>query len=311
MKSGSNIRTAVCFVAGLFVLLAVTSYLVRPIEGEVYDIISTREKIEQIEREDEDTIDVLFAGDSLVFRAISPRLIFDLTGITSYDLSDGAMRLSDQTVLIRNACTRQNPKLIVLEADVMTKAASPYKDDFALPTNLVEKVFPIFHYHNFYKAFPVFDDEEITGELKGYQPEDDISPYEGSLDYMTDDAEPISIPELNLGYLEEIVEFCGERDIKLLVMAIPSAWNYDKEKHRTIQEWSDAHGIEFVDLNLANDEIGIDWSVDTKDAGDHMNLAGSEKVSEYIAKYLENNYDLPDHRGDERYSEWSKPYEFD
>ncbi|MCR4589269.1 MAG: SGNH/GDSL hydrolase family protein [Lachnospiraceae bacterium] len=289
-------KKAICLIVGFLLLLMITSYLVSPEEGEVYDIISTRKKIEDISRERANSIDVIFAGDSLVFRDISPQIIMDLTGISSYDLSDGAMRLCDQNVLIRNFCRRQDPKLLVLEPDVMTKDASPYKDDFALPTNFIEKVFPIFHYHMFYKGLNLFGENEGSTGIKGYQPEDTVDPYEGSPDYMLAEAEPVEIGELNQWYMEKIVAFCRDRDIKLLLMALPSPANYNKEVHKVVQAWADEHGVDFVDLNLANEEIGIDWKTDTKDAGDHMNTAGSEKVSAYIAEYLDDNYDLPDRR---------------
>ncbi len=297
-------KKAICLMIGFFFLLFLTSYLVSPEEGEVYDIISTRRKIADIHLEKENTIDVIFAGDSLVFRDISPLRIWEKSGITSYDLSDGAMRLCDQCVLIKNFCRRQSPKLLVLEADIMTKDASPFKDDFAIPTNMIERLFPIFHYHTFYKGFNIFDENEGASGTKGYQPEDTVEPYEGSLDYMTEDAEPVEIGELNLIYLDRIVDFCGENDIELLILALPSPGNYNKEVHKAVQEWADDKGTEFVDMNLFYEELGIDWAKDTKDGGDHLNRSGSEKVSDYIAGYLRENYDLPDHRDDPEYSDW-------
>ena len=151
-------KKIVIFLIIFIVLLWVASLAVKPYGGEVYDIKSTDMKIRDIRTEADDTIDVLFAGNSLVFRDISPLQVWDLTGITSYDLSDGAMRLCDQYTLIKNACTRQKIKLIVLEPCMFFSDASPYKDDFALPTNLIEKIFPIFHYHTFYKAWRLSDD---------------------------------------------------------------------------------------------------------------------------------------------------------
>ena len=302
-------KRAICFAAGAVILLFITSYLVSPREGVVYDIISTREKLAEIALEKDDTIDVLFAGDSLVFRAISPLQIWGLTGITSYDLSDGAMRLCDQNVMIRNACKTQKPKLLVLEADIMSMAASPYKDDFALPTNLIERIFPIFHYHIFYKAWKPFEKgEDLSVLRKGYKPSDAVSPYEGSTDYMQEEAKPMVIEPLNQKYLGEISAFCRDNSIELLVLALPSAGNYNRETHKTIQEWSDAHDVTFLDMNLMWEDIGLDWNTDTKDGGDHMNSSGAEKVSAYIADYLEENYELTDHRDDEFYEDWNKDY---
>lgn len=299
-----ELRTAICFISILIILLALASYYVRPAEGEVYDIISTREKIAQLDREKDNSIDVLFAGDSLIFRSISPRIVYDRTGITSYDLSDGAMRLCDQCVLIKEACRRQKPKLLVLEADVMTRSSTPYKNDYALPTNLIEKVLPIFHYHAFYKSLSFFGGEEEYDDLKGYQPIDEVSPYEGDPDYMTDDADKVSISIQNRAYLDDIVSFCDENDMDFMVMAVPSPVNYNKEVHNTIRSWCDAHDTEFVDMNYLCDEIGIDWNTDSKDGGDHLNRDGSGKVSAYIAEYIKERYDLCDHRGDRYYSDW-------
>ena len=40
-----------------------------------------------------------------------------------------------------------------------------------------------------------------------------------------------------------------------------------------------------------------------------MNVLGSEKVTEYLASYLAEEYDLADHREDEAYASWHELYE--
>ena len=302
-------KRAICFTIALIILLGLASFAVSPGGSEVYDIVSTKKRIEDIRSEAPGSIDVLFAGNSLVFKDISPLQIWDLTGITSYDLSKGAMRLCDQCAMIINACRTQTPKLVVLEANTMFTEASPYKDDFALPTNLIEKILPIFHYHIFYKAWHIFDDGEgLTRLRKGYMPSYGINEYFGSYDYMEEEAEPQEIKRLNREYLDTIADYCRKNDIELLVAAFPSPANYDRETHRAIQDWADEYGVEFVDLNLKLDEVGIDWATDTNDAGDHMNFEGSMKVSEYMADYLKEHYELEDHRDDESYDSWNKDY---
>ena len=56
--------------------------------------------------------------------------------------------------------------------------------------------------------------------------------------------------------------------------------------------------------------MDIDWAHDTADFGDHMNFAGAQKVSSYIADYLADTYDLPDHREDAAYSDWNDVVEW-
>ena len=41
----------------------------------------------------------------------------------------------------------------------------------------------------------------------------------------------------------------------------------------------------------------------------HLNVYGATKYTLYFSKYLKNNYDLPDHRGDKKYSSWVDEYE--
>ena len=63
-------------------------------------------------------------------------------------------------------------------------------------------------------------------------------------------------------------------------------------------------GLAYLDLNLLQDEVPIDWETDTKDGGDHMNAWGAEKVSAYLAQYLKEQYGLTDHRKEEGYADW-------
>ena len=54
------------------------------------------------------------------------------------------------------------------------------------------------------------------------------------------------------------------------------------------------------------DEIGIDFSRDTYDAGLHLNLSGAEKMSVYFGKILTERFALEDHRSNAALKEqWS------
>ena len=64
-------------------------------------------------------------------------------------------------------------------------------------------------------------------------------------------------------------------------------------------------GCEYIDLNLKNDTLKINWETDTRDAGDHLNYRGAVKVSDYLAKYLKSSGKLIDHRGEADYKLWA------
>ena len=75
-------------------------------------------------------------------------------------------------------------------------------------------------------------------------------------------------------------------------------------KHNGVERVASELGVDYVDLNLgdAATSIGIDWSTDSLDGGDHLNYSGAEKVSTYLGAYLKETYGLTDHRDDTSYS---------
>ena len=54
--------------------------------------------------------------------------------------------------------------------------------------------------------------------------------------------------------------------------------------------------------NFLNMDIGIDWTRDTRDKGNHLNYSGAKKTTAELGKYLAENYTLPDRRNDEKIS---------
>ena len=55
--------------------------------------------------------------------------------------------------------------------------------------------------------------------------------------------------------------------------------------------------------------MGLDYNTDIADYGTHVNSTGAEKCTDYLGKYLDENYSLPDHRNDSKYSRWKTSYE--
>ena len=49
--------------------------------------------------------------------------------------------------------------------------------------------------------------------------------------------------------------------------------------------------------------MGLDFETDYADAA-HLNYKGSPKFSKYLGAWIKENYDIPDHRGEESYSDY-------
>lgn len=67
--------------------------------------------------EENNTIDALFVGDSLVYTAISPMVIWEKYGISSYDLSTSAQFLYESYSFLDKALKTQKPKIVFLEVN--------------------------------------------------------------------------------------------------------------------------------------------------------------------------------------------------
>lgn len=82
------------------------------------------------------------------------------------------------------------------------------------------------------------------------------------------------------------------------------------DKFNTAKDMIEAHGFDFLNCNDAAvlEEMGIDWETDFYNSK-HVNYQGAEKYTRFLTKYIKENYEIPDRRGDENYSSWSEAYD--
>jgi len=104
-------------------------------------------------------------------------------------------------------------------------------------------------------------------------------------------------------YLDKITELCKSSGIELVLLKAPSLYPYwYDEWDKQMIEYAKEHDISYINtLELAED-AGLDFDTDTYDAGLHLNLFGAEKHSIYLGNYLRENFELADHRQNERLS---------
>lgn len=136
--------------------------------------------------------------------------------------------------------------------------------------------------------------------------------YSGNKNYMKNKNEKEIIPETNLVYIKKIIDLCQKKNIKIIMTELPSpAWSL--AKNISVTELANKYNIKFIDFNLMNKEIELNWNDDTYDKGGHLNVYGAEKVSNYMGRVLSEEYNLPDHRNDkeiaDEWNETSKKYE--
>ena len=303
----------VAFLLVLVCLLIGTSYFIAPKEYEnVYDIQLVNRKIDAVSQEKENTLDVLFTGDSEASNTFSPFQYWKEQGIASYNLGGSAQRLNDCYTVLEEVLKHQKPKILVLEPNTLFRKNAVYnKEDSVLM--MAEQIFPVLHHHNIYKSINLgvnllgaTKENAYADQCKGYYARVKIRPYQGSDQYMKTNKRETAIYPGTMKYFEKIVQLCKENQVELIMVSSPSPKNWSDERHDVIQALCDNYGITYYDLNKLDNALALDWTTDTLDRGDHLNINGSKKVNAYFGKILKEKYHIPDHRGEADYAIWDQ-----
>ena len=77
------------------------------------------------------------------------------------------------------------------------------------------------------------------------------------------------------------------------------------QRHNAIKKLADELKVEYIDVNLLQNEVPIDWNKDSRDKGDHLNYYGAVKMSNYLGKYFFDKSIFVDHRDDVDYKSWN------
>lgn len=306
----TELKKVILFVAGLAVLLMAASYAVRP-EYDVYDLSEAANVMNRISDDPPGTVDVVFGGDSEAADGYAPIKLWKNYGISSENIAYPSQKLGDTLAIMRHLVKTQSPKLFVLEADSFFAKADVFYNKNEVHS-AAEKMFPILHYHEFYRL-AVSQSLEMTEKNKiankGYWLRRNVNAYTGKKDYLKKQGKDKPITDSAARILEELVELCRENNIEILCTTVPGPNYYTVQRHDRIQKWCDAHDITYIDLNYYNDEMGINWEEDSKDGGDHLNHTGALKMNIWFGEYLKEHYDLRDHRGESGYNSWEAPAE--
>lgn len=274
------------------------------------------------EAEPNDTIDVFILGDSESRTSVSPMEMFHEEGITSYCCGINSENLCDMKQMLKRILKTQSPRLVIIECNVLFTEFD-WKDYLL---SEVSYIFPVIRWHDRWKSltpedFTSIPDYTSREVRKGYYHArvNDEAPQYLKDNYMTPDESEYEFPSINLRVLEEVAAICRENGIDLLLLSTPSVKNWTMAKHNLCErvagelnlEAQKYHtSVEFIDMNVMTDVIPIDWNLDTRDRGDHLNNDGMKKVCSWLGPWLKEHYHLEDHRDDPACQEtWTDMYD--
>lgn len=263
--------------------------------------------------------DVVIFGDCDAYESYSPIKMYEEYGISAYIRGSGEQYICQTYYLLRDVLRTETPKVVVvsihnLQNDVprneaynrMTLDGMRWSKDKvdAINASMTEGetfasyVFPILRYHDRWNKLTKTDFEHVfTKDItscNGYYMRCDIDPQVKFppmiplIDY--------SFGENAMGYLDKIRVLCEENGIELILVRAPIEYGWYEQWDQNVEEYAAQYGLTYLNFCNYKEEMGLDMSVDTYDAGYHLNITGAEKLSVYFGKYLKDNYDLTDYR---------------
>lgn len=266
--------------------------------------------------------DVLFLGDCEVFSNFSPVTLWTEYGIPSY-IRGGAQQLvwhSYYTLL--DTLKTETPKVVVYNV-LALKYGEPQSEAYnrlnldglrlsgiklrAVHASMTEGeellsyVFPLLRYHARWSELgaedwtALFSDPPVSHN--GYLMETSVRPLDRTpTPPMLHDPD---LPASSMEWLKRMTELCRENGIRLVLIKSPSVEpHWYAQWDAQIVAFAEENGLDYYNLLHYNEEIGIDYSTDTFDMGQHLNVYGAEKASRWLGAKLTEYGDLADRRGD-------------
>ena len=290
-------------------------------------------------------MDVLFFGTSHVLNSIFPMELWHDYGITSYNLGGHANQIPTSYWVMMNSLDYASPKVVVIDCYSLASNLKVF-DDFeyvhlsfdAFPLTVTKlkavadllfnpgndnsagvtgengtkekhtRIGLLWDYSVYHSRWSDITQRDFEPEIsKEYGAEARIQIAEPS--HMAENP-GTTLKEMTVGraYLELMIEECKSRGIEVLLTYIPypvtgeSTWI----DINTVYEIAGQHDVKYLDY-LALDVV--DYETDCYDPASHLNPSGAFKVTDYMGRYLTENYDLSDHRGDAGYAYWDTDYD--
>ncbi len=284
------------FLVTVIVIMLIASWISDPIRTADYRRLNERDiYIGSALLEPENSIDLAVLGDSEAMVLISPAHFLE-AGISSYIIGQSGQSTSEAYYALKNFCKKQDPKVVLFEPDTLVDDSNGRRELIEVYNAGAYELFPILRHHGTWKIAAGLAEPKNMDHFRGFGKRMKVKPYEGG-EYMvpTDQAEPI--PFLSKVYMDKICRLCKKEGIELILVSAPAPVHFTYEKHNAIEKLAKEEGLTYIDFNLMQDEIGLDWAADMLDGGDHVNMTGSVKMSEYLIPYLKEHYELPDRRG--------------
>ena len=317
---------ALCVVLAVLIFLAVLAALSPVFEPKYL----TQSKEGSLTAEDyasvaETSHDVLFIGDCEVFESFIPAILWEEYGISSYVRGGAQQLVWHSYYMLEDALRYETPKAVVFNVYAL-KYGEPQKEEYnrmaldgmewssvkaeAIRASMTEEeyfidyVVPLLRFHSRWSELSTEDfiyawKEKPLVSDSGYLMQTGIVPADTQAELIPEQLVDYTLPATAMDYLDKMRALCAEQGIELILVKAPTNfWRYHwyDEWDARITDYAAEHGLAYYNLIPMSEEIGLDMSVDTYDAGAHLNVYGAEKLTRYFGAILRDTHEIPDRR---------------
>lgn len=277
-------------------------------------------------------IDVVMVGSSHVVEGFYPLQLWKDYGYTSYNFGNAALGPVYTYWIFRLGLQYCHPKIAILDAygasksfdkndvdglpellhgglDCYPLSIEKYKaitDLTSIRSEQMEFLFPFFLYHSRWS-------EDLIGQY--YEEEQLRLSKQMGANYVVklDESRTITLmegPELldmdtmptATEYIYKFIELCRENDITPILTFIPFDIPEDRQsEYYTAKYIAEREDIPFIDM--VQDGF-FNTITDCQDPNEHLNSSGAFKATDYLGKYLDENFHIQNHRGEEGFERW-------
>lgn len=268
--------------------------------------------------------DVIFIGDCEVYESFIPAVLWEEYGISSYVRGSAQQLVWQSYYLLEETLKYETPKAVVFNVMAL-KYGEPQREAYNRMTldgmrwssskiglisasmteeeSFIEYIFPLLRFHSRITELTSDDFKYALSTPKvshsgylmqtGVVPRTDFSVGRELLDY--------EISDTAWSYLDGMRELCDKNGIELILVKAPTnSWQYYwyDEWESQVSEYAEKHSLSYYNFIPLCDEIGIDWSKDTYDAGAHLNVYGAEKMTSFFGEILKESHGLESKKED-------------
>lgn len=330
LKKAVPLVSCLCFLVLLGTVFSHTLYLFRNTSNGRYNILGIRQEQQKL--------DMVYVGGSAAYVYFQPLRAWNDYGFASYDYANDAIQAECIEAYIRDIRRYQDPELFVIDARAFQYYTSQedgiglrygadsmdwydpnryrllnsyfQNRDISPDTDTLSYYLDIAKYHTNTENLSHsinwrFSTGKMTASLKGWCWMHGYTELDTPPSFSTEVRGELASREI----LTQLLEYGKQENLNFLFVVCPYyITQQHQELYNSIADLVESYGYSFLNTNEHWAEMGIDFSNDFYNKN-HVNPMGAAKYTQYLANYLQAQYDLPDHRQDAAYASWDSDYQ--